>query len=180
MWGLPSQQPVNLFFNHWWRAFIGGAAGAAFGWAAAAAAIVVGVAAWWLQIKMEAAPSWAIPIVAASLALVIAIVAHLFVVAPYRAIRMLSPFSSTISCGNLPSAYPKGPFEQQKVAIRIKNRAYLPRRCVVHVMSVDGFADVHHSFPGFIQEVTIGQARPLTSLLLPGLSRMRRTKVTQT
>jgi hypothetical protein len=151
MWGLPSRQTATVFFNHWWRAFISGAAGSGFGWAAAVAAIVLGVAAWRFQITME--PSWALPIVAASLAIVIAIVAHLFVVAPHRAIRMLSPFSSTISCGYLPSAYPKHPFEPQKVALRIKNRAYLPRNWVVHVMSV---ADVHHSFPRLLQEVKIG------------------------
>jgi hypothetical protein len=42
------------------------------------------------------------------------------------------------------------------VAIRVKNRAYVPRSCVVHVMSVDGFDNVNHAFPRFIQEVTIG------------------------
>lgn len=104
---------------------------------------------------MENMPVWLTPIIAASLALAIAIAAHLFVIAPYRALRMLSPFYPTVSYGYLPSAYPKQSFEQQKVAIRIKNRAYLPKTCVVHVVSVDGFDNVHHAFPRLIQETTI-------------------------
>jgi len=150
-----SGRSVKVFLRHWWRAFTKGVAGAAFGWAAAAAAVLVGLILWLFNIKMENAPPWALPLVGASLALLIAIVAHLFVVAPYRAMRMLSPFSTKIEYGYLASAYPRHQFEPQTVSIRIKNRTYLSRVCVVHVMSIDGVDNSNRAFPRFVSEAII-------------------------
>jgi hypothetical protein len=161
---LTAAQRIKRFWRYYWPALISGVFSASFGWGAAAGAII---AAWALTfdsarqwaagwgLTVDSAHQWVGPLLGAATGIVLASVVHVVIIAPFRALRMIRPFSATMVSGHLPSPYPVQAFEPQKVAIRIKNRAYLPRSCVVHVMWVEGFDNVNRSFPRFIEERSI-------------------------
>jgi len=102
---------------------------------------------------------WIQPIASAALAVAFVFALHFLFIAPYRALRMLWPFSIKVIAGHIETLYPPSQCEPQKAALIITNRAYLPRsNCVMHIMSVSGIDDI--SFPRFITEFSVQPGEP--------------------
>lgn len=141
---------IKTYFRHLWRALIFGVCSSAFGWGAVGGAVILA-----LLGLSEMTQAWTQPIASAAFAVIFVFALHLFLIAPYRAWRMLWPFSIKVVAGHLETIYPPSQIEPQKAALLVTNRSYMPRlSCVIHIMSISGASnDIH--FPRFITEFSI-------------------------
>jgi hypothetical protein len=147
-----SRRSIARFMRHWGRAIAYGIRSAAFGYGATIAAVIVAIL---FAGGRFQAPSWAIPIVSAAIAIIAVFVLHFFI-GFYRAWKMLSPLKVDIVSGILDTEYPKAQFEPQRIAIRVKNVSYVSRHnCVIHIMDVDGIDNRNHIFPRFVESFSI-------------------------
>ena len=104
----------------------------------------------------EQASWWFMPLASAVAALVLVAVFNAFVLAPYRAWRMLKPFRIEVISGQLDGEYPKEPFPRQSAAVIIKNLSYRQRsNCAVHVWQIGRFNNQHHALPRLISEFSL-------------------------
>jgi hypothetical protein len=79
-----------------------------------------------------------------------------FVIAPYRAFRMMHPFSVKIISGALETQYPISSVESQKIAVVIKNNAYKAFvECVLHITNIGNFDDKYSALPRFVEEFSV-------------------------
>src|SRR5215831_7634629 len=86
----------------------------------------------------EMVQAWVQPIASAVVAVALVCAWHLIFIAPYRALRMIRPFSVEVATGHIETLYPPCRFEPQKAALLITNKSYLTRSaCVMHIMCVD-------------------------------------------
>jgi hypothetical protein len=144
---------TKTFLHHFGVALIAGLS-STFGWGGVVGASVLAAIA--IYLKMDQVPAWLLPIASAVIALLLVFFINLLIVAPYRAFRMMRPFSIKIESGFIKSQYPLSHFDSQKVAIRIKNRSYRPRsECVLHITSINNFENTNHVFPRFVEKFSI-------------------------
>jgi hypothetical protein len=144
--------------SHWWVAAGHGLGGNTFGWGIAAAALILGFAheRYGYITASEQASWWFMPLASALAALVLVVVFNAFVLAPYRAWRMLKPFRIAVVFGQLDGEYPKEAFPRQSAAVMIKNLSYRQRsNCVAHVWQIAGFDNQHCALPRFITEFSL-------------------------
>jgi hypothetical protein len=145
--------------RHWRVAARHGVGGDMFGWGTLATVLVIGLIQhqYGLSIKVsEQASWWLTPLLNALAALVVVAAFNAFVLAPYRAWRMLNPFRIEFVSGQLASEYLGEAFPRQSVAVVMKNLSYRQRsNCVLHVLHVAGFDDQHHALPRFISEFSL-------------------------
>lgn len=94
--------------SHWWRAVVHGISGGMFGWGIAVASIVIaafiglGIPQKSGLIKLnQELPWWFSPLSSVALALIVVAAMHIFVIAPYRAYRMLNPFKIKVVSGDI-------------------------------------------------------------------------------
>jgi hypothetical protein len=154
---------VRKYLSHWRRAALGDLTSAAFGWGAAIAALFVAAIPGLnipqrlgLMTAGEQLPWWFSPLASAVFAVLIVAIFRMFIIAPYRAYRMLNPFKVTVLSGLLKTQYPAGQYEPQRVAVAIKNTSYLRRNdCVVHITAIDGVDNSNHAFPRFVERFSI-------------------------
>jgi MFS family permease len=147
-----THRSIARFIRHWRRAIAYGIRSAAFGYGSTIAAVIVAIL--FVGGRFQA-PSWAIPIVSAAIAIIAVFVLHVFI-GFYRAWKMLSPFKVDIVSGILDTEYPKAQFEPQRIAIRVKNMSYMPRHdCVIRIMNMDGIDNRNHIFPRFVESLTV-------------------------
>ena len=154
---------VRKYLSHWRRAALGDLTSEAFGWGAAIAALFVAAIPGLdipqrlgLMTAGEQLPWWFSPLASAFFAILIVAIFRMFIIAPYRAYRMLNPFKVTVLSGLLKTQYPAGQYEPQRVAIAIKNTSYLRRNdCVVHITAIDGVDNSNHAFPRFVEQFSI-------------------------
>jgi|ERR1700730_2504712 len=155
-----SEHRIKTYFRHLRQALIAGVVSSAFGWGAViGASFIVFLG----PLKMVQNHEWLQPFIAAAFAMLFVFAIHLIFIAPYRAFRMLRPFSIKVVAGHLETQYPMTQYECQKAAVLITNRSYLPRsNCVLHIMNVSGCKE--HYFPRFIEEFSIqsGEMKSLT------------------
>lgn len=154
------RRTIKIYCRHWWLALIAGVCSSAFGWGAVAGAFILSVLG---PLKMAQNHEWLQPLITAGFALLFVFVINLIFIAPYRAFRMLWPFSIKIVAGHLETQYPIAQYECQRAAVLITNRSYRPRsNCVLHIMSVSGCKENY--FPRFIEEFSVqsGETKPLT------------------
>jgi hypothetical protein len=161
---------MRRFIRHWWVAARHGVGGDMFGWGTLATALVVGLIQhqYGLSIKAsEQASYWLTPLLNAFAALVVVAAFNAFVLAPYRAWRMLNPFRIQVIAGQLDGEYPKAAFPRQSAAVVMKNLSYRQRsNCVLHVFQIAGLDNQNHALPRFISEFTLppGDTRQITFL----------------
>jgi hypothetical protein len=142
----------------WWAATIHGVAGGWFGWGATAAAFIIGYFLHRFGVikNIDQTQWWFLPVASAFAALLAVSLSHAVLIAPYRAWRMLNPFTIKVVSGLLESEYPTERFERQRAALAIKNKSYRQRsNCVLHIQNVHEFENQHHSFPRCIKEFSI-------------------------
>ena len=165
---------VRKYLYHWRRAAFHNFTGAAFGWGTAIAAVVV-AAIPGLKIPQrlglvtvgEQLPWWLSPLASAFFAILIVAAIRVFLIAPYRAYRMLHPLKVTVLSGVLETQYPVGQYEPQRVAISVENMAYLKMNdCTAHIMSIDGVDNSGHIFPRFVEKFSVdsGEKRQINLL----------------
>jgi hypothetical protein len=145
------QRKFTTFCRHFWRATFAGVRSGVFGYGPYIVAAALG----YLGVIVAPVPAWTSPIINACLAMLCVFAINCVFIAPYRALRMLWPFSIKVAGGHLKTSYPPGPFEPQKAALLVRNRAYLQRSdCVLHIMGVDNASD-DIQFPRFITNFSI-------------------------
>jgi hypothetical protein len=108
---------------------------------------------------MDQLPTWAVPLVLTAIAITAVLIIHV-VAGGYRAWRLERPLKVTVLSGLLKTQYPVGQYEPQRVAIAIKNMAYLTiQDCVVHIMGIDGVDNSNHIFPRFVEQFSIDSGK---------------------
>jgi hypothetical protein len=141
---------IKIFCRHYLHALHVGIPRNALGFGALVGAIILPI----LGLP-EMIQEWTLPIVGAALGVIVVTITHLFVIAPYRAYRMVRPFVIEVKAGHLETTYPPMQFEPQKAAILVRNRAYLPMSdCVLHIMGIESASD-DIQFPRFITGFSI-------------------------
>jgi hypothetical protein len=150
-----SRQTAERFVRYWRGAIAYGVSSAAFGYGSLIGAIIVGVFFTHGSLKIDQFPAWVIPLVSAAIAIIAVFILHIFI-GFYRALKMLRPFETEIVSGDLDTQYPKAQYESQKIAVRIKNKSYLPRHdCVIHIANIEGIDNQSHIFPRLIEKFSI-------------------------
>jgi hypothetical protein len=151
------------FISHWWRAVVHGVSGETFGWGTALAALLLAAfVALGFPLKLgltkmnQELPWWFVPLASVVFALIAVTAIHVFLIAPYRACRMLKPFKVRIASGDLETAYPKEQYKRQNVFAAIKNKSYREQaNCTLHIMKVSDFNNEHNQFPRLVQEFSV-------------------------
>ncbi len=166
-------------FRHWRVAVVYGISHSVFGWGAyIAAAFVAAIVAFGIPKKFglitmdQELPWWFGPMASVVFAFIAVTLIHVFVIGPYRAYRMLNPFKIKILSGEIDTPYPKERFDRQSCAVSIRNKSYRDwNNCTLHVLSVAGFNNEHHTFPRLIREFSVQSG---DDIVIPFLSRVVR------
>lgn len=145
-----SERKIKIFCRYFHHALWFGVGSAAFGWGAVVGAVILALLGFTEMIQ-----AWTEPIASAAFAVMFVFAIHFFIIAPYRAIYMLWPFSIKVVAGHLKTPYPPGPFEPQKAALLVRNRSYLPQSGVMHIMSIVDNASDDIQFPRFVTEFSV-------------------------
>jgi hypothetical protein len=124
---------IKIFCRHYCHALHVGILSGAFGWGTTVAAVILAI----LGLP-EMIQAWVQPLAIFGAAIALMFALHLLFIAPYRALRMLWPFSIEVIAGHLETPYPPRQLEPQEAALIVRNRSYLPLSdCVLHIMGAD-------------------------------------------